>query len=180
MPSSNYVSIQPILEIATQLQPKSVLDIGAGYGKYGALLREYLDGWNVSTGVTERNVLINGIEIFPGYKNPVWGAYDTVVIGDALTDIEVIQRHYDLVIMVDIIEHLSKEQGQALINRLDCDTLIIVTPENPSNQGVVYGNEHERHVSRWEPKDLPEFKCMRVATQLLYIKSTKVKIVENQ
>lgn len=125
-------------------------------------------------------MLINGIEIFPEYKNPVWGAYDAVVIGDALTDMEVIQRHYDLVIMVDIIEHLSKEQGHSLISRLDCDTLIIVTPENPSNQGVVYGNEHERHVSRWEQSDLPEFLKLYVTNQLMYIKSTKIKTVENQ
>ena len=46
MPTSDMHNIVPILTIMQHLQPRSVLDIGCGFGKYGVLLREYLDIWH--------------------------------------------------------------------------------------------------------------------------------------
>jgi hypothetical protein len=55
--------------------------------------------------------------------------------------------------MGDVIEHIPKEQGLELIRKLKikCKNLIIVTPINVSNQGDVYGNVNETHVSEWKP-----------------------------
>lgn len=43
MPTSHPNQINEIIQIAELLRPASVLDVGVGYGKYGFLLREYLE-----------------------------------------------------------------------------------------------------------------------------------------
>ena len=35
-----------VLNLVTEQKPKTILDVGIGYGKYGVLFREYLDIWN--------------------------------------------------------------------------------------------------------------------------------------
>ena len=46
MPSSQYYHISKIMEMIISLNPKSVLDIGSGFGKFGVLCREYLELWD--------------------------------------------------------------------------------------------------------------------------------------
>jgi 16S rRNA G1207 methylase RsmC len=43
MPTSNYEAISKILGEILVLDPRSVLDVGPGKGKYGVLCREYLN-----------------------------------------------------------------------------------------------------------------------------------------
>ena len=47
MPTSVPYCVPVIASIARQLRPKSVLDVGVGFGKYGYLFREYLDVWDM-------------------------------------------------------------------------------------------------------------------------------------
>ena len=39
MPTSEYVQIPKVVEVIARLAPRTVLDVGAGYGKYGVLAR---------------------------------------------------------------------------------------------------------------------------------------------
>jgi len=41
MPTSEHWQIPWIVELIAREQPASVLDLGAGYGKYGVMTREY-------------------------------------------------------------------------------------------------------------------------------------------
>src|SRR5271163_3876407 len=43
MPTSQKDQIPHIISVVQQVRPASVLDLGLGFGKYGFLLREYLD-----------------------------------------------------------------------------------------------------------------------------------------
>jgi hypothetical protein len=43
MPTSYYVQISTTIQIIQDINPKSVLDVGAGFGKYGVLCRKMLD-----------------------------------------------------------------------------------------------------------------------------------------
>ncbi len=43
MPTSHLYQISDILEIISLIRPRSVLDVGVGFGKYGLLAREYLE-----------------------------------------------------------------------------------------------------------------------------------------
>jgi len=45
MPTSDLYNITPILTIISNLKPKKILDVGCGFGKYGLLMREYLEVW---------------------------------------------------------------------------------------------------------------------------------------
>jgi hypothetical protein len=46
MPTGNLLVAERTVVIAAQIRPvpTKVLDVGCGYGKYGVLLREYIDG----------------------------------------------------------------------------------------------------------------------------------------
>ena len=71
MPTSHFYQLNEIVELVTLTNPKSVLDIGIGFGKYGFLLREYLelrDGRNKYNDWKRR---IDGIEVFEEYLTPV-------------------------------------------------------------------------------------------------------------
>src|SRR5947207_3113229 len=114
MPTSYPRSISPILEIVLQLRPDSVLDIGTGSGKYGVLLREYLDQW--LAGSLQRRARIDGIEAHPAYVGALHRAvYDEVLVGDAVEIVRGLDRRYDLALLVDVFEHLEPARGQRLL-----------------------------------------------------------------
>ena len=83
MPTSNPKIISPILDYISKNTPASVLDIGIGFGKWGALIREYTDVIHYRFYQEEWQVLIHGIEIHDRYRNPNWQHYQLVYIGDA-------------------------------------------------------------------------------------------------
>jgi hypothetical protein len=139
------------------VQPHSVLDIGAGYGKWGFLTREMLD-WNA--GRLERaswHVRIDGIELFP-YASPLhaW-VYDNFRHSDVL-EIRDELRGYSLVIMSDVIEHLPKRAALALVRMFAATNrnILISTPVDYFDQEIA-GNPHEHHVSHWSIRDFDEF-----------------------
>ena len=43
MPTSHHTYISDVITWVRKLQPKTVLDVGVGFGKWGHLFREYLD-----------------------------------------------------------------------------------------------------------------------------------------
>src|SRR3990172_689042 len=99
MPTSHHHQISKIIEVIISVKPDSVLDIGIGFGKYGVLLREYLELWNNEghqyNHFTKR---IDGIEAFKHYITPIHEyVYDNILIGDALELIDRIEPRYDLV-----------------------------------------------------------------------------------
>ena len=155
MPSSRYDIIPFVLDRVVEMKPKSILDIGIGYGKWGVLFREYLDIWDVNEPFDKRGVNIIGVEAFEDYKNSIWDVYDEVLIGDIKEHLSLLRSKpmFDLLFMGDIIEHFNKETGKRLLKELVYDKAIIVTPKLVSPQKVVYNNEYETHYSSWELKD---------------------------
>ncbi len=82
MPSSQHYHISKIMDLIIALKPKSVLDIGAGYGKYGVLCREYLELWDGRQNYHERLRRIDSVEIFEKYVTPLHKyVYDHIYIG---------------------------------------------------------------------------------------------------
>jgi hypothetical protein len=167
MPSSSPEVIPVVLRIVWELAPRSVLDVGAGYGKYGVLFREYLelrhrqgelhrlDGSEISS---DRRVRIDALEGYRKYVGPLHAlVYDQIHIANLLTEIEKVDT-YDLAYMGDILEHLEKQQARehvlpALLERMNMGLLISV-PANASEQDATFGNELEIHRSVWTAADL--------------------------
>ena len=106
--------------------------------------------------------MIDGIEIYAPYRNPLWEyAYDSVHIGDAL---EILDRlpMYDLILCGDVIEHFEKSVALGFIARMldHAEFVIITSPRGFVPQGAHYGNEHERHQSGWARSDFSGFHCI--------------------
>jgi len=109
----------------------TVLDIGAGSGKWGIALKE--------------NFIIDAVEVWQENidKFKLNEIYRKVYKSDILDfDFD----FYDIIILGDILEHLEVEQAQNLINKLykKCNQLLIVVPYN-YEQDDLGGNPYEIH-----------------------------------
>src|ERR1041384_8549689 len=106
--TSNPMQISFVLDVILELEPRRVLDIGCGSGKYGVLAREYLP-----------NAHIDGIEGFAKYITPVHQAvYDNVFEANALELVPKLDGSYDLVMMIEMFEHLTPADGERLLFEL--------------------------------------------------------------
>jgi SAM-dependent methyltransferase len=90
------------------------------------------------------------------------GRYDDYVLADILkvSPEELLERFggqpFDLVTLLDVIEHVPKRQGFELLEkceRLTCKYILILTPNGFLEQGPEYGNEFQRHLSGWFAHD---------------------------
>jgi len=140
------------MELVQITKPQSVLDIGIGFGKFGFLCREYLELWDGRNIYDDWRHRIDGIEAFEKYITPVHDRiYDNIYTGDALSVLPTLETTYDLVLLIDVIEHFTIEDGLRLLEM--CATrskaCIISTPHDVSSQGDCFDNSYEIHRSQW-------------------------------
>jgi len=45
MPTSNWQNISYNIDLIRKIKPQSILDVGVGFGRWGILLREFLELW---------------------------------------------------------------------------------------------------------------------------------------
>ncbi len=160
MPTSQHQQISTIVDLIILLNPQSVLDVGVGFGKYGVLCREYLELWDGREEYHRFRRRIDGIEIFPDYLTPLHTfIYNTMYTGDAQTVIDKLREKYDLVLLIDVLEHLPKQEGRLLIKKLLSKHrgVIISTPKDIGDQQEVFENAHEAHLSQWSRREFAQF-----------------------
>ena len=159
MPTSHHHQISKIVEIILLLRPRSVLDIGIGYGKYGVLAREFLEFWLEDKPYEERKIRIDGIEAFPQYITAGQRYYyDEIYVGNALDTVPSLCQ-YDLILIIDVLEHFTEKDGLELLKRCTAKGkhVLVSTPLDVGEQGAVFGNEFERHRSQWKKKHFSRF-----------------------
>lgn len=161
MPIGSYAVVPEVVYHLVTKQPKTHLDLGIGFGMYGAAIRQWLD-----LGVMPYKTILHGVEGFEFYENPVWQLYDKVFIED-IQDFEPAVK-YDSITMCDVIEHFTKEDGIKVLDKLKSwlnpkGIILIATPGEFCPQDAVYGNEFERHRSLWTKMDFTGegFKVLR-------------------
>lgn len=156
MPSGLSATIHPVLEFLRDIQPLRILEIGIGHGKYGVLIREYLEIAYERYSRSEWQLELVGIEVFERYRSPLWDyAYDHVMVADVrYVDLAALKK-FDCCLLLDVIEHFDHEGGHLLLKRLldSCDYVIVSTPLQFLPQGALFGNEAERHRSLWSRRD---------------------------
>jgi len=160
MPTSHPYQLNEIVELVCLFDPKSLLDVGTGFGKFGFLAREYLELWDGRGQYGERTRRIDGVEAFAGYVLPHHRlVYDNLYVGDALEVLPKLETSYDLVLAADILEHFDYERGRQFLRAcLNCGrSVIIATPLYVGPQGASFGNEYETHRFQWERRHLREF-----------------------
>lgn len=162
MPTSYHGYITDCIEKVRELKPKSVLDVGVGFGKWGFLFREYLDVMEGRVYPEDWQTQIDGIEIHAPYLGP-WqrSIYSNIMVGNA---VEIFRskplQTYDLIFCSDVLEHIPRAAAANLLVhfRLKAKAVLINVPigEEWLDQGELYGNAHEAHVSAWDKPDFPE------------------------
>lgn len=166
MGSSRPDAITTVLQkVLLQPHPRTVLDVGAGHGKWGALLREYLDFWKGHLEREKWSVIIEAIEPFARYHaSPLYGCYD-YVIPDPVERLwlreedQVVHASWDWIFMMEVLEHMPKAQGVETLEHLipaAHKLFVLSTPIHVRHQGPVHGNPLEAHVSSWSQEELVE------------------------
>lgn len=169
VPFSQTSQISAIVGFAQQLQPRSVLDVGTGMGQYGFLLRTNLEhvnlfevagSWARQRPRSQWGLRVDGIEGYPTYLTPVHQyAYNEVLVGNALDILPTLADcAYDLVLAIDILEHLTPEQGRFFLAhciRIANRAVLVSTPKVFVAQDVA-ANPLENHRSVWTRGELQE------------------------
>lgn len=155
MPISHSQQLNEVTQILMVTKPDSVLDIGAGFGKYGVLAREYLELWDGREKYLDWKRRIDAIEVFKEYVTPLYDfIYDNTYIGNAIEIVPKLTAHYDLILLIDIIEHLDYKEGMQLLK--DClkagHNVLVSTPKDIGHQDDKFGNPYEEHKFQWTEK----------------------------
>ena len=96
------------MELVVRSKPQSVLDVGVGFGKYGYLVREYLEIWGDGDQYDQWLRTIDGVEVFEPYIREVQRAvYNEVFIGNATEVLPTLEKQYDLILLIDVLEHFT-------------------------------------------------------------------------
>lgn len=160
MPSSHYHQLNEIVEAIVEFNPQALLDLGVGFGKYGFLAREYLELWDEVGDYHDWNRTIDGIEAFEPYIGSIQKAiYNEIFIGNALAILPTLQKRYDLILMIDVLEHFTYEEGLSILDlcKKVGKNILISVPLDMSAQEEVFGNPFETHKYPWGRKDFSKF-----------------------
>jgi predicted TPR repeat methyltransferase len=154
MPIGSYAAIPLFVQDLIAQCPKTVLDLGIGFGGLGSAVRQWLD-----LGVRPWKTFLVGVECWADYRNPTWDLYDAIYVQTIEAFLQEHHSRYDLIVLGDVLEHFDKSNGAVLLNHLKNflshhGQLIVITPAKFFAQGPVYNNERERHRSHWSNEEL--------------------------
>lgn len=155
MPTSNLLIAPQVLWMVHEVEHRTVLDVGPGWGKYATLLREYLN---------EPPERIDAVEAWPAYVDGhrLRSLYDDVMIGSCLDVTDGRLAFYDVVLMVDVIEHIPKAHALSFLRRVP-GRVVISTPVEFFDTGP--GLPHtEQHISHWTVEDFEATGRLEAAT----------------
>lgn len=140
MPTSSPLVIADVIHLVHDVPHRRVLDVGPGWGKYAVLLREYLN---------ERPQTIDAVEAEGSYitAHNLPALYDHVFTGDVCDLPPQVIDTYDLVLMVDVLEHITDTDAEALLTRIP-GRVVICTPMEFFSNGPGLPSS-ETHRSHW-------------------------------
>ena len=146
MPYSSQNGKAYIRNIVGRVKHDRMLDIGCGSGTYAKMFPN--SEW---TGVEAWEPYIDQFNLNSLYKE--------VILADVRgLRISTLGR-FDVAILGDVIEHMEKEEAQALLERVKeiSDTVIVSVPIGYYPQDEYDGNPYERHVTdNWTDRDFQD------------------------
>ncbi|KKU59361.1 MAG: hypothetical protein UX81_C0010G0024 [Parcubacteria group bacterium GW2011_GWA2_47_12] len=166
MPYSSHVFDNAVAEIVKLVQPRSLLDLGAGAGKYGLMIKE-LDSSIETVAIEIEKDYIERFNLRSIYKQ-VWNISIYDLIHPKYFDL-----NFDVVMIGDVLEHLKKSDGVNLLNFLiyRCRWIIVEFPHRYL-QNSVDNYVSEAHISVWTENDFLSFERTQI-----YAKDTQRFIV---
>lgn len=165
MPSGPISPMPYVVFTVLTYKPKSVLELGIGFGKWGHVFREYLEitqSFDSPDRYRRENwsIKIDGIEGFEPYLTDAHRyIYSNIFIGDFCEIVPTLEP-YDVIFMGDVLEHVPKDKAYKLLD--DCllktnNAVVLTTPFGFCEQTDACGNEFERHQSGWSIKDFDRY-----------------------
>lgn len=135
------------------LSDLTILNLGAG--KSDSLISNQLPHMKLGH--------ITNVEIFPPYAETLrglpWHSSYEVVEYDITEYVRSLpNKSYDVVLLLDVLEHLDKFDAELLLSRLlhiARKRVLIFLPIGYCKQDPYDGNEYQRHLSTWEIEDFP-------------------------
>jgi hypothetical protein len=162
MANSPYQDTVLVMDFLNAVSPASILDVGAGFGRWGFLCRCHLGPGESLTATPRQDLRIEAIEIFSRNINPVYDAvYDKVHKGDARVMLSAL-GNYDVILCGHVIEHFEKDEAWRFISEMKSHAKIAVILALPFNDGLregVCGNPNEAHLSVWDEADFRGGEC---------------------
>lgn len=151
MPVSDANIRQMVVDhIIENVKPKLVFDLGCGYGLYGTMLKE-----------RDPQIVLIGLDIWlPYFDKIAGGVYTALIYGNVESILTGSIRPWgDLILCMDLIEHLDKETAERLICWLwhYYGKVIISTPLFNYPQGAWGGNPYETHRCQFTQEELESF-----------------------
>jgi SAM-dependent methyltransferase len=147
---------------------KSVLDIGCGTGD---LMAE----------VNKEGFYAVGVDLFKPYLtlSKEKNAHNEIIMGDIET-LEFKPKSFDAVMAMGVIEHLEKNKGNLLINKMKKwarKKVLLITPNGYVTQHEYDENPFQIHKSGWTIKELNAL-CFRVYGMggLCFLKGEKAEV----
>lgn len=179
MPVSWPGQMGTVVDAVTRRGARRVLDIGVGWGTYGALVRAALP-----------DVELVGVEPWAAYqfdhragRRDRWWAYDVVApCGWPPPAGYVWGDRYDVALMVDVVEHMDEDVGvAAMVAALEvARALVVATPHDPMRWPQDdHPNPGERHVRRWSVDDVARMMVPRyVLAEAWHLAESIVLVLE--
>jgi len=185
MPTSHWSYLTKIVNTIKKSNPKSILEIGVGFGKYGFLSREYLEVYgNNNWQKKDWQVQIDGVEIYAPYITEQIKHYYNTIYNDNIVKLfkENKISNYDLILMTDVLEHLNKEDGIYVLDeiRKHSKTGILAVPLGDWRYEFDGDNKNESHISMWEYKEFIHSNLKDSKTYPVSGKKIGVFIYENK
>ncbi len=153
-------NIKNILEAVVEVNPKKVLDIGSAFGKYSILVREAILSIRAEKGdlTPQDDIEIGCVEMADYFQSLPW--HDSLYKYHYHTDAQSLEWEtmpkFDLVLLIDVVEHWTKEESKKLIEDIKKTgaNVLISTPKNVHfYQEEYYGKDCPKHISQWERED---------------------------
>jgi hypothetical protein len=154
MGTSNWQNVSYCIDLLRAVQPRTVLDVGHGFGRWGIVCREFLDVWEGRVRPDDWTTRIVGVDAFGENLQPYHRAFYTEL--HSVTIEEYLLSHtgeFDLAILGDVLEHLDPPNARLVAERLKqrCSYILLNIPLGSDwAQAELYGNKFEVHRSVWD------------------------------
>ncbi len=156
--TGNYQNTSDAIAWLRTIDPRSVLDVGCGFGRWGFLCREFLDIWNGRRTREEWAVRLVGVDAYAGnLKQHHHYIYDELHAEPVERYLARREETFDLIILGDVLEHLPKVQGMEVLAEAvkRAHYVLLVLPLGESwDQEDEYGNPYERHLAVWHEHEI--------------------------
>jgi SAM-dependent methyltransferase len=139
-----------IIASACRLYGNRILDVGCGIGETISRIKENLTYYE--------NYYILGVDIFIQYLEQcrTSGNHNDLILCD-VRNLPIKSKSFDVVICLDVLEHLHDREAMALIKSMENiarKAIIIAIPVGAYVQAGFDNNPYQEHKSYWSPREM--------------------------